>query len=1818
MNLSFSIAPYFDDFDDKKGFLKILFQPRFAVQTREVNQLQSILQNQIKKFADSIYKHGSPVVDGQTGYDLNSKWVRIDQIDTSIEFTKDYFTAFFGKEITGSNTGVKAIITDFDNSDNVNRLFIKYTSSGKNSEETFEQSEILEVRNELEIAQYQIGRVSLEDNFKGTGSRAYIKDGWYYIDGLFVNVYAQSIILSLTDSKPSVKVGLQVKEEIITVSEDSSLYDNAAGTTNFTAPGADRYKVSLELVSKPLDEVTSDKFVELLRLEKGNPTKWIKYSQYSTLGDTLARRTYDESGNYTVNGLGMTVTEHLDTGDNNGVYTEDEGGDSDKFVVRVAPGKAYIRGYEIEKYGTTDITFDKARTAVYENNSNVVADWSNYILCSDITCLPNIKSDITIFFLSGTDTSNYQNNIIGWAKIRGIDREYGSGSDIVYRLYVYDQNIMSGKTINQTSVLYSPGSYGFKANFIVKYNVNNVNNAFSEGESITNQKNQKIVVKFWDENSNILYATKSPDNDFIISTDYITGETSGASGIISGITSLQGTQNTSSLFKLPYNDISTIKSSDGTSDTTYTVTKIFDDILLDSSGVATINTEGTDTFTGSNIFVSVISEHKTFENNAELVSASSVQINLGSSYATKTVRVIADVQRNGATEKRKQYRTATKIIENTKNQKVFSIGKSNIYKVTGVWVSDSIDTTPNPDTDKNVVNNIVIDDGQRETCYKNATITFPYRPDGQIRIDYSYFDIAGTGSSDFTSIDSYSTLLIGDKSYIESTPEFSRTTGTVNLRNYIDFRPVISDNTSIHGISQQAESGSNVIYINSEKYACNDISVGTTVSGLGIPSGTTVQTIDESDPTKITLSKPVTTIIPKNTELLFGLATTRDGLTAYGTTAVSKSYIVKSNSPIRMDYYHYVGRYDVLSLKEDGEFQIQKGVPSINPKIPAEPDGAMALAYINIPAYTYSASDVKINLIDQQRYTMKDIGNLERRIETLEYVSTLNALETELNNVKITDSQTGLDRLKTGLIADNFSSNQMADATNGDISYSLDIAAKKIYPQAVVRTVGLKQNKNESSNFARTNGKLTLPFEEVSYIENQYASKSVNINTFMYANWVGEMTLTPNQDFWVDEKYLPEINVSYYDPTQNFTETVNLGSRDVWAVFGTHIWGSVRQVTNDILSRTTETVPVNYYTETNVVGTEIVPYIRSKRIEIKGTGLKPNTKVYPYFDGKDVSSYCTIDGETYNPDIIVGEDGSLKFYFDIPEETFKTGEREFKVSSQPRYVDNPEGASTYGVGYYTANGTLETKQNVNTTITATKTTQQSIVTYWYESDPLAQSFYIPDEAGCMISSIDLYFQSKHSSIPVSVEIRDMINGYPGPNIVKGGKVVVYPENINVSENSSVATNVKFEYPVYLEGGKEYCVVLLTDCPDYNVWCSELGGYDLIQSAKIDKQPVLGSLFKSQNNKTWTADQNSDLKYTLYRAKFDTSVKSIISFYNEDIPEISLINNAFTFTENSNVVKVKCLNHNMFDTNSSFVKLTVPTGTYCGVPSESLNGEFLANALDNTTFEITLDAKATESGTPVMYDAKALINYGFDSFVPNVEYMMYQGTNVKWSITPVSGKTINDNTRVPYSFQNEIDITYNRLKRIYLTDTMIVASPLNEDKQLSGNKSLKLSAILESENDFVSPILYCNDYGPDAEMVLYDNIINNPTEVTNETFLNAESSSNNFNFVTIPVNLQMQATMIKVYVEANVPSSANLRVFYRKTNGSDSELGLLDWIEIPQPNPFANSNMFDTPVDYEFSADNISAFSTFQIKISGSASNKANVPIINNYRIIALA
>ena len=66
-----NVAPYYDDFSEDKNFHRILFRPGFAVQARELTQLQSILQNQIERFGNHMFQEGTVVIPGNQNVNLS-------------------------------------------------------------------------------------------------------------------------------------------------------------------------------------------------------------------------------------------------------------------------------------------------------------------------------------------------------------------------------------------------------------------------------------------------------------------------------------------------------------------------------------------------------------------------------------------------------------------------------------------------------------------------------------------------------------------------------------------------------------------------------------------------------------------------------------------------------------------------------------------------------------------------------------------------------------------------------------------------------------------------------------------------------------------------------------------------------------------------------------------------------------------------------------------------------------------------------------------------------------------------------------------------------------------------------------------------------------------------------------------------------------------------------------------------------------------------------------------------------------------------------------------------------------------------------------------------------------------------------------------------------------------------------------------------------------------------------------------------------------------------------------------------------------------
>ncbi len=191
-------------------------------------------------------------------------------------------------------------------------------------------------------------------------------------------------------------------------------------------------------------------------------------------------------------------------------------------------------------------------------------------------------------------------------------------------------------------------------------------------------------------------------------------------------------------------------------------------------------------------------------------------------------------------------------------------------------------------------------------------------------------------------------------------------------------------------------------------------------------------------------------------------------------------------------------------------------------------------------------------------------------------------------------------------------------------------------------------------------------------------------------------------------------------------------------------------------------------------------------------------------------------------------------------------------------------------------------------------------------DPLAQTFF--NENSCFITAIDIYFEAIGDNDTIWVQLKNTVNGYPGPIVI--GETLISSRGILTSTDASIVTKIEFPFPLFIEGDKEYAIVVGSFSPESRIFCSLLGKYDLTYTNQlIDSQPSLGTLFKGQNNSTWTASQYEDMKINIYRAVFKYDTLSVV-LQNKDSNEYIESFNPFETQSGSNQIRVYARNHGM--------------------------------------------------------------------------------------------------------------------------------------------------------------------------------------------------------------------------------------------------------------------------------------------------------------------
>lgn len=1109
-----NVNPYYDDYDETKGYGRFLFRPGYAVQARELTQLQTMLQKQIERFGQHIFKEGSMVLGGQTLYENeNVYYVKIQDTDSNgnvIDATK-----FIGKTIkkVGSDE-VNAVVLTAVNAENSDpkTLIVKYNSSVP-----FTDSD------EIEDEDSELFAVASASSSTGSSSILTVNEGVFFIDGFFARVNRQTIPLDKYGVLPTYRVGLEVSDTIVDENGDTSLLDPALDASNYQAPGATRLKITLTLSKRTLASVDDRKFIDLIRIESGIIKQRQLYPQYSVLEETLARRTFDESGDYTVRPFSISFRD--DTLANSG------NGFSNAYNIVIGPGKAYVKGYEFETISPTVFRAERAREFVTFNDYNLTMNYQNYVDVKNLSGFIDLQSHSTLnvhcvpaesINLSSATTS--ESTRIGTIRVRALDYQYGANtthtSDAVYRAYVFDPNIISisgtaqGGNSNTLTLSTSASSVNGAYNGVIL--------TIKSFSGNTSQTQTKIIQNYngltknatisgtWDfanPNNSTTYSLDfsfSDSESFERSNTLIRMNISEDSKLSLDEDPFRGAfiaeKNYDGLiFKFPY---FAIKDSSFTN-TRYDGRKVYTG-TFDASGVlggpggfstgTGIVSSVTGAISGSdaidNFYVTLTSAGTALPNNHVvnfLSSSNTVTVTAGSNTSTVEIKV------NGAntataTVYMKVELPYPETVGSIRKTKTLKVANTEIVSTTGVDNISANVSLYNDEVDQPGLQLNVLSANTANLRDPSTTQSLFVSDVTNLRAVYDFGDYAPTTANLQYAVD-YTTSYTLETNQTDSYYDHSR----IRLKRGFDYP---KGNVVIFAdYFNHAGSG----YFSVDSYVSGGVSYSDIPTYVSNATGETYYLRDVID------------FRPKRKNGSAGLTGDFDEI-----------ILGQSGRNFESGFSYYLPRIDKLVVTKDRQFEIVEGVSSLRPVPPPDKQDAMTIYTLILPAYVSRVESIKARFVENRRYTMRDIGDIEQRVQNLEYFSILNLLERTALSEDFIDDTTGLSRIKTGVVVDPFKDYKIADIANEDYEAALDLKNGIVRPP--VNTEFYSFEVGTGSNYS-ANSSLIMPgFTVESFVQQPSVSSVININpTGAKLPLSGDVVTTPVNNL-PDKNVPPNVN----------------------------------------------------------------------------------------------------------------------------------------------------------------------------------------------------------------------------------------------------------------------------------------------------------------------------------------------------------------------------------------------------------------------------------------------------------------------------------------------------------------------------------------------------------------------------------------------------------------------------------------------------------------------------------------------------------------------
>lgn len=560
---------------------------------------------------------------------------------------------------------------------------------------------------------------------------------------------------------------------------------------------------------------------------------------------------------------------------------------------------------------------------------------------------------------------------------------------------------------------------------------------------------------------------------------------------------------------------------------------------------------------------------------------------------------------------------------------------------------------------------------------------------------------------------------------------------------------------------------------------------------------------------------------------------------------------VKPNNgaQLNIDYTYNLCRRDTISLDKDGNLIVTEGQSDILTSVESpsvDTNHVLVLGSVLVKPHSDEVGVINNNT---KTIRMLDLYNMLKRINDLEYNQAVTALDQE---AATGESATELKGIQT----DGFMSLDKSDLGHkdaqghSDYSASIDLDNNELTLPFNTLVSSLIPDETENYRVAKFGRLLTTQYSETILLSQGMASDTIRINSYNAFPKSPSIKLSPEVDNWVDtDSIVLQGGVKtqtvvlrrwWYHKNESWAQA----EKAIWQSYGFADGGANLGWANGSATTTTMTT-------TDIVSSAIL-YMRQRVISVSASNFIPNAEhIVLSFNGTIVP--LTPVSAAYQG----GSPGELKAdangytygSFTVPANTM-CGTVEVQMYS----LNMP---SLVGLTSYTAEGS---KQTTTQTVWTVKTTART-------SDPIAQSFQF--ERDRFITGVGIYFKDKNLEEPITVQIRNMINGYPGTTVY--AEKVIGGSNCRTSSVGTQETKIVFDNPVYCNANEQYCFTILSDSDVDSLWIAETNQTDIYTKEFISKNPYLnGTMFSSSNAVTWTAHQSQDLKFNLYGTQFATT------------------------------------------------------------------------------------------------------------------------------------------------------------------------------------------------------------------------------------------------------------------------------------------------------------------------------------------------------------